>query len=100
MLAGRANPTEYDSRCPTSQSSRAWVAPACELTAWMQMLALAGQPARRWEPKRLRLRLFSLAGRLARTSRSTVLHLSKTSRWTDLLLAIITTLRKLPAPAT
>lgn len=83
--------------------NRIWcalVSLACELTAWMQMLALAGQPARRWEPKRLRLRLFSLAGRLARTSRSTLLHLSATSRWTDLLLTIISTLRKLPAPAT
>ena len=83
--------------------NRLWcalVALACELTAWMQMLALNSQPARRWEPKRLRLRLLSIAGRLARTSRSTVLHLSKTSRWTDLLLTIITTLRKLPAPAT
>ena len=29
---------------------------ACELLAWMQMIALAGH-ARRWEPKRLRLRL-------------------------------------------
>ena len=29
---------------------------ACELTAWMAMLALDG-PARAWEPKRLRLRL-------------------------------------------
>ena len=33
------------------------VALACELLAWTQMLALAGA-ARRWEPKRLRLRLF------------------------------------------
>ena len=83
--------------------NRIWcalVALACELTAWMQMLALAGQPARRWEPKRLRLRLFSLAGRLARTSRSKLLHLSATSRWPDLLLTIITTRRSLPAPAT
>jgi hypothetical protein len=32
------------------------VAMACELLAWMQMLALDG-PARKWEPKRLRLRL-------------------------------------------
>src|SRR5207248_5948010 len=40
-------------------ANRIWcelVAMACELTAWMQMLALDGQ-ARRWEPKRLRLRL-------------------------------------------
>jgi hypothetical protein len=35
------------------------VALACELLAWTQMLALAGT-ARRREPKRLRLRLFSI----------------------------------------
>jgi hypothetical protein len=34
------------------------VALACELIAWTQMLALTGD-ARRWEPKRLRLRIFS-----------------------------------------
>jgi Transposase DDE domain group 1 len=44
------------------------VALACELLAWTQMLALTGQ-ARRWEPKRLRLRLFSAARRLARGGR-------------------------------
>ena len=38
------------------------VAMASELPAWI-MLALNG-PARAWEPKRLRLRLFSAAGRL------------------------------------
>jgi hypothetical protein len=42
------------------------VALAGELTAWTQMLALADHPARRWEPKRLRLRLFSAAGCLAK----------------------------------
>src|SRR5262249_56951616 len=40
------------------------VALACELLAWMGMLALDGT-ARRWEPRRLRLRLFSPAARLA-----------------------------------
>jgi hypothetical protein len=44
------------------------VAMASELTAWMQMLALDG-PARAWEPKRLRLRLFSAAGRIVRGGR-------------------------------
>ncbi|GAA2884095.1 hypothetical protein GCM10010517_47390 [Streptosporangium fragile] len=39
------------------------VAPACELLAWMQMLAPNG-PARRYEPKRLRLCLPAVAGRL------------------------------------
>jgi hypothetical protein len=44
------------------------VALACELLAWMQMLALTG-PARRREPKRVRLRIFSIAGRLVRGGR-------------------------------
>ncbi len=77
----------------------ALVALACELTAWLQRLTLHGQPARRWEPKRLRLRLFSVAGRLARSARRVVLHLNQAGRWTDLLLTVITTLRGLPAPA-
>jgi hypothetical protein len=43
-------------------ANRVWceiVCLACELTVWMQMLTLADHPARRWEPKRLRLRLFA-----------------------------------------
>ena len=51
------------------------VALACELLAWTQMLALAGD-ARRWEPKRLRLRLFSVAGRLVRGGRRLRLRLA------------------------
>jgi hypothetical protein len=54
------------------------VALACELLSWMQMLALTGT-ARRWEPKRLRLRLFSAAGRLVRGSRR--LRLKISARW-------------------
>jgi Transposase DDE domain group 1 len=53
------------------------VAMASELTAWMQMLALDG-PARAWEPKLLRLRLFSAAGRLARGGRRLRLRLAAT----------------------
>ena len=53
------------------------VALACELLAWTQMLALTGT-ARRWEPKRLRLRLFSVAGRLARGGRRLRLSLAAT----------------------
>ena len=36
----------------------------------------------------------------ATSGRRTVLHLSKTGGWTELLVSMITTLRKLPAPAT
>ncbi len=54
------------------------VAMACELLAWMQMLALPG-PARRWEPKRLRLRIFACAGRIVRGGRRLRLRLA--ARW-------------------
>jgi DDE family transposase len=82
--------------------NRIWcaiVALASELTAWLQMLALVGHDARRWEPKRLRLRLFSAAGRLASSGRRTTLHLARAARWSGLLLAAITRLRALPGPA-
>ena len=49
---------------------------ATELNTWMQMLALTGTEARVWEPKRLRLRLFSIAGKIARRSRKVWLRLS------------------------
>jgi Transposase DDE domain group 1 len=82
--------------------NRIWcaiVALACELTAWPQMLALAGHQARRWEPKRLRLRLFSAAGRLAVSARRIVLHLARTNKWAGLIVAMLARLRALPAPA-
>lgn len=47
--------------------SRVWLAVvqlACELVAWTQMLALYEHPAPKWEPKRLRLRLWPIAGRI------------------------------------
>jgi hypothetical protein len=50
---------------------------ACELLAWMAMLALEG-PARSWEPKRLWLRLFPAADRLARSGRRLRLGLAAT----------------------
>jgi hypothetical protein len=81
--------------------NRIWcalVALACEITAWTQMLALAQHPARRWEPKRLRLRIFSIAGRLARSARRTMLHLASHAPWTKLLVAALTNLRALAEP--
>ncbi len=67
------------------------VAMACELTAWMQLLALDG-PARRWEPKRLRLRLFTAAGRLARGGRRLRLRIAATWPWATVITAAITRL--------
>jgi DDE family transposase len=67
------------------------VAMACELLAWMQMLALTGK-ARRWEPKRLRLRLFTAAGRLIRGGRRLRLRLAATWPWATLISAAISRL--------
>jgi Transposase DDE domain group 1 len=64
------------------------VALACELLAWTAMLALDGT-ARRWEPKRLRLRLFSAAGRLVRGSRRARLKISSRWPWTAQITAAI-----------
>ena len=74
------------------------IALAVELTAWMQMLALTNHAARRWEPKRLRLRLFSIAGRLAEHGRRRRLHLSAHAPWARLLAAMLDTLHAIPAP--
>jgi hypothetical protein len=71
---------------------------AGELIAWMQLLALTDHQARRWEPKRLRHRLFSIAAQLARTSRQVLLHLATRSPWTQLTADAIDRLRALAGP--
>ncbi|MDP9840971.1 IS1380 family transposase [Streptosporangium lutulentum] len=74
------------------------VALASELTAWMQMLALDGLPARRWEPKRLRLRIFSTVGRMVKGGRRLRLRLAHHWPWADLIATAVTRLQMLPAP--
>jgi hypothetical protein len=74
------------------------VALAVEITAWMQMLALNGHQARRWEPKRLRLRLFTLPATIARTGRQVRLHLATKAPWVDLVNEGVARLRVLAAP--
>jgi hypothetical protein len=81
--------------------NRIWcavVALACEITAWTQLLALPEHAARRWEPKRLRLRILSLPADLARHARRAVLHLPQCSPWTTLALDAIIRLRALAVP--
>ena len=64
---------------------------ACELTAWLQLLGLHTHDARRWEPKRLRLRLFTLPATLARHGRQRLLHLASRSPWAELAHTAIKT---------
>jgi hypothetical protein len=73
------------------------VALAGDLTAWTQTLALPDHPARRWEPKRLRLRLFSIPARAARTGRRRLLHLAATAPFTALALQALAALTRLTA---
>lgn len=76
-------------------ANRIWtaiVALAMDLTAWTQTLALHGHTARRWEPKTLRLRLFSIPARLARHARRVHLRLPAHNPWTGLALTAFTRL--------
>lgn len=81
--------------------NRIWLAVvqlACELTAWTQLLALGTEAPRRWEPKRLRIRLFWITGRIARHARRTHLRLTAHAPHADLPTTGPTRLAALPAP--
>ena len=58
------------------------------------MLALTG-PARRWEPRWLRLRIFTCAGRIVRGSRRLRLRLAATWPWARQITAATTRLQAL-----
>ena len=58
---------------------------AYELLSWTQLLAWHKQPARVWEPKRLRLRLLTIAARVITTGRRRILRLSRRWPWADLV---------------
>jgi hypothetical protein len=70
------------------------VALACELLAWTQMLAFDG-PARRWEPKRLRLWIFAVAGRIVRGGRRLRLRIAARWPWARDLTAAVSCLQDL-----
>jgi len=64
----------------------------------MQLLTLTSTDARRWEPKRLRLRLFTIAATLTRHGRARVLTLNQKHPWATLAHDAITALRVATAP--
>ncbi|WP_406323722.1 IS1380 family transposase [Streptomyces sp. NBC_01637] len=70
---------------------------ALDLLAWMPMLALTAE-TRRWEPKRLRLRLFSAAAQLVTTGRRRWLRFTTRWPWTDVITRAIQRLAALPNP--
>ena len=73
------------------------VALASDLLAWMGMLAPTSHDARRWEPKRLRHRLFTIPATIARTARQAVMHLSDRAPWAHVAVDAITRLDHLSA---
>ncbi|OIJ96308.1 IS1380 family transposase [Streptomyces monashensis] len=70
---------------------------ALDLLAWMPLLALTGK-ARLWEPRRLRLRLFSTAAQLITTGRRRILRLARHWPWTDVITDALDRLHALPNP--
>ncbi|MEU0823199.1 IS1380 family transposase, partial [Streptomyces mirabilis] len=80
--------------------NRIWleiVSLALDLLAWMPMLALTAE-TRRWEPKKLRLRLFSAAAQLVNTGRRRWLRFTTRWPWTDVITHAIDRLDTLPNP--
>lgn len=69
--------------------NRLWleiVALAADLLAWTQTLAFDEiEPARRWEPKRLRFRILAVAGRIIRSGRRKRLRLPRDWPWNRLI---------------
>jgi len=70
---------------------------ALDLLAWMPMLALTGN-IRRWEPRRLRLRLFSAAAQIVTTARRRHLRFTRHWPWTDVITNALARLEALPNP--
>lgn len=61
------------------------IALAADLLVWTQTLAWHDQPARRWEPKRLRFRLLAVAGRIICSGRRQRLRLPRGWPWNHLI---------------
>ncbi|GAA3367099.1 IS1380 family transposase [Streptomyces antimycoticus] len=70
---------------------------ALDLLAWMPMLALTGE-TRRWEPRRLRLRLFSAAAQIVTTARRRHLRFTTHWPWTGVITKALARLEALPNP--
>jgi hypothetical protein len=80
--------------------NRIWLAIAAlaqDLLAWTARLALPAQAAT-YEPKRLRLRILAVAGRIVRTARRRTLHIDPAWPWAEAITTAHARLMSLPAP--
>jgi hypothetical protein len=69
---------------------------ACDLIAWLQLLALTGELARA-EPKTLRYRILHAAARLTRGQRRRWLRVPATWPWVNAIVDAFTTIAAIPA---
>jgi hypothetical protein len=53
---------------------------------------------RQWEPKRLRMHLYTIPATIARTARRVVVHVKNTARFAGAIVAGLNRLRALPGP--
>jgi hypothetical protein len=82
--------------------NRIWlaiVALAGDLQAWSGLLAFANDEIRRWEPKRLRMHIYTIPATIARSARRVVVHVKNTARFAHNIVAGLNRLRCLPGPA-
>ncbi len=69
----------------------------CDLVAWTRTLLLAGTDLAHCEPKRLRYRLFHVAGRIVRHARGIRLRLPRNWPWADAVATAFARLQALSA---
>ncbi len=80
--------------------NRIWLAIAAlaaDLLAWCARLALPTSAAS-YEPKRLRLRILAVAGRIVRTARRRILKIDPAWPWAKVITTAHDRLMALPAP--
>ena len=80
--------------------NRIWLAIAAlaaDLLVWTARLALPAAAAT-YEPKRMRLRILAVAGRIVRTARRRILHIDPAWPWADAITTAHARLCALPAP--
>ena len=85
---------------PRRAQNRIWLAIAAlaaDLLAWCARLALPAQVAT-YEPKRLRLRIVAVVGRIVRTARRRLLKIGPAWPWADVITTAHARLIALPAP--
>lgn len=71
---------------------------AGDLQAWCGLLALPDHEVRRWEPKKLRMHVYTVPATIARTARRVIVHVKDTARWAGVIIGGIQRLRGLPGP--